>query len=170
MINGPGAMQQAVAERRTQVGGDWFFWIAGFSVINSVLLFTGVHIQFVLGLGITDRINSVVNGLSQGAAIGLDILASAFFALFGLFSRKGALWAFVVGAVFYAMDGVLLVKSSNWFSLAFHAYALYRIFGGFQAAQQLGVLRKQQASFGNSGYVPPSSTPSNDVWPPPPRA
>ncbi len=30
MINNSGGMEQAVAEKQTQVGGDWFFWIAGF--------------------------------------------------------------------------------------------------------------------------------------------
>jgi hypothetical protein len=33
MINGQGSMQQAIAEKRTQVGGDWFFWIDGLLLV-----------------------------------------------------------------------------------------------------------------------------------------
>ena len=170
MINGPGAMQQAIAEKRTQVGGDWFFWIAGFSVINSVLAFFNASIHFVIGLGTTELIDSGAIGIPKGAAIALDILVAAFYVLYGFFARKGAKWAFIIGAVFYALDGLLLVTFKDWLAVAFHAYALYRIFQGFQAAQQLSVFRSQQAGFGNGGYVPPSSTPSSDVWPPPPSA
>ena len=71
---------------------------------------------------------------------------------------------------FYALDSLLLLMFKSWISVAFHAYALYRIFQGFQAARQLAVLRAQSAAFGNTGYVPPSSSPSSDVWPPPPSA
>lgn len=170
MINGPGAMQYAVAEKRTQVGGDWFFWIAGFSVINSVLAFANASIHFVIGLGTTEAIDSGALGMGKGAAIALDILCAAFYVLYGFFARKGARWAFIVGALFYALDGLLLLAFKDWLAVAFHAYVLYRLFQGFQAAQVLSSLRAQQASFGATGYVPPSSTPPSDVWPPPPSA
>ena len=169
MLNGPNTMQEAVAQRRAQVGGDWFFWIAGFSVINSVLAFANTSIHFVIGLGTTELFDSGVLGLGKGPAIALDILASAFYVLYGFFARKGARWAFIVGAVFYALDGLLLLFFKDWLAVAFHAYALFRIFQGFQAAQQLHALRAQAASFGNTGY-PSSSNPSGDVWPPPPSA
>ncbi len=170
MMNGPGAMQQAVAQKQTQVGGDWFFWIAGFSVINSLLTLFGAPIQFIIGLGATEWIDRGFFGGTKGTSLVADILIAAVYVLFGYFARNGARWAFIVGAIFYALDGVLLVLRGEWLSLAFHAYALFRIFQGFQAAQQLAVLRSQSASFGNTGYVPPSSNPSSDVWPPPPSA
>ena len=170
MINGPGAMQQAVAQKQTQVGGDWFFWIAGFSMINSVLAFANASIHFVIGLGTTEIFDSGALGFGKGIDIALDILSAAFYVLYGFFARQGARWAFIVGAIFYALDGVLLIVFKDWLAVAFHVYALYRIFQGFQAAQQLAVLRTQSAGYGNPGYVPPSSNPSGDVWPPPPSA
>ena len=178
MINGPGAMQQAVAARQTQIGGDWFFWIAGISALSTILALAGQHFYFALGLGTTQFIDGLAaNGtgpnspaFGKGAAIAASLAAAAFYALYGVFARKGALWAFIVGAVFYILDGLLLVVFKEWISVAFHAYALFRIFQGFQAAQQLAVLRKQSAGFAATGYVPPSSNPSNDVWPPPPSA
>jgi len=170
MINGPSAMQQAVAEKRTQVGGDWFFWIAGFSVISSVLTLFGTRIYFAVGLGTTELLDLGYFGIPKSATLALDVLVAALYVLFGFFARKGAKWAFIVGAIFYALDGLLLVVFKDWLAVAFHAYALYRIFQGFQAAQQLSVLRSQSAAYGNTGYVPPSSNPSSDVWPPPPSA
>ncbi len=170
MMNGPGAMQQAIAQKQAQVGGDWFFWIAGFSIINSVLAFANASIHFVIGLGTTEVFDSGALGFGKGIDIALDVLSAAFYVLYGFFARQGARWAFVVGAIFYALDGVLLLVFKDWLAVAFHAYALYRIFQGFQAAQQLAVLRTQSASFGNTGYVPPSSNPSGDIWPPPPSA
>ena len=170
MINGPGAMQQAVAARQTQVGGDWFFWIAGFSIVNSVLAQVNANIHFVIGLGTTEIFDSGVTGLPKGAVIALDLLAAAFYVLYGFFARKGVRWAFIVGGVFYLLDGLLLLVARDWLAVAFHAYALYRLFQGFQGAQQLAILRKQSAGFAASGYVPPPTNPSNDVWPPPPSA
>ncbi len=171
-------MQQAVAARRTQIGGDWFFWIAGISALSTILALMGQHFYFALGLGTTEFIDSLAaNGVGsnspafgKGAAIAFSLVAAAFYALYGFFARKGALWAFIVGAVFYALDGVLLLTFKDWISVAFHAYALFRIFQGFQGAQQLAILRKQSVGFAATGYVPPSSSPSNDVWPPPPSA
>ncbi len=170
MMNGPGAMQQAVAAKRTQVGGDWFFWIAGFSVINSVLAQMNASIHFVIGLGTTEVFDSGVLGIPKAAVLALDLLAAAFYVLYGFFARKGARWAFIVGAVFYLLDGLLLLTVKDWLAVAFHAYVLYRLFQGFQAAQQLAVLQKQSAGFAASGYVPPPTNPSSDVWPPPPSA
>jgi len=87
MMNGPGAMQQAIAQKQTQVGGDWFFWIAGFSVINSVLALANTSIHFVIGLGTTEVFDSGALGLGKGAVIALDVLAAAFYVLYGFFAR-----------------------------------------------------------------------------------
>ena len=170
MINSPNPMQRAIAERQTQSGGDWFFWIAGISFLSSILALSGTSFYFALGLGTTKLIDSGFLGIPKGAGVVLAALAAAFYVLYGFFARKGARWAFIVGAVFYALDGLLLVLFRDWLSIAFHAYALFRIFQGFQAAQQLATLQAQSASYGNAGYVPPSSNPSGDVWPPPPSA
>lgn len=174
MINGPGNMQYAVAERQTQQGGDWFFWIAGLSVANSVLRLIHSPVGAFFGLGTTDVIDQVGAGLSGSSgliALGLDVVVAGFFALFGLFARKGARWAFVVGAVLYLLDAlVVLLLTRQYLEVAAHAYVLFRLFQGFQAAGQLSLLRAQQANTPYGGYVPPPSTPPTDVWPPPPSA
>ena len=105
----------------------------------------------------------------KGIALLLEYSLPAFYVLYGLFARKGAKWAFIAGMIFYALDAVLLLLSKTRLSVAFHAYALFRIFQGFQAAQRLGLLRAQQAAYPAGAYAPPPSTPSSDVWPPPPN-
>lgn len=172
MINGPGGDQYA--ERQTQQGGDWFFWIAGLSIANSVLRLIHSPVGVFFGLGTTDVIDYY--GASPGGpgsliALGFDGLVAGLFALFGVFARKGARWAFIVGAVFYILDAlVILLLTRQYLEVAAHAYVLFRLFQGFQAAGQLAALRAQSAGGPYGGYVPPASTPSNDVWPPPPSA
>ena len=171
MMNGPGAMQQAAAARQAQVGGDWFFWIAGISLLHSVLALFGSGFRSALGLGTTALLDSGLTGLPKAEVLGLDIFAAAFYVLYGFFARNGARWAFLVGALFYALDGLLLLLLfKDWLGVLLHGYALFRIFQGFQAAQQLHTYRSQPSTYGATGYVPPITEPSRDVWPPPPSA
>ncbi len=162
-------MEQAVAEKRAQVSGDWFFWIAGISFAVSVLAQFGITWRSAFGLGTTALLDSGVLGLPKGAALALDVVCAAFYVLYGVFARKGILWAFIAGTVFYLLDAALLVFIGSWLAVAFHAYAVFRLFQGFQASLQLSALRKAPG-LTTGGYIPPSSNPSNDVWPPPPSA
>lgn len=169
MIDGNDGMERAVLARQTQVGGDWFFWIAGFSVINSLLSVFGANIHFVIGLGTTEVFESFAGkGFGTGTIIALllDLLAAGTYALFGFFARRGAKWAFLTGMILYAIDAVLLLVFKDWLSVAFHAYALFRIFQGFQAAQQFG---RYPVSPGMSP-VSGNASSTSDVWPPPPSA
>lgn len=70
----------------------------------------------------------------------------------------------------YLLDALLCLLLAEYLEIAAHAYVLFRLFQGFQAAGQLGLLRAQQGNSPYSGYVPPPSTSSSDVWPPPPSA
>ena len=167
MINGPSAMQYAVAEKQTQQGGDWFFWIAGLSLINSLLGMIHSPIGVLFGLGTTDVIDqfgAAAGGSGRIIAFVLDIVVAGIFALFGLWARKGARWAFIVGAIFYVLDALLvLLLTKQYIEAAAHAYVLFRLFQGFQAAGQLQLLRAQPLPPPYSGSVPPG------VWPPPPN-
>ncbi len=168
MINGPGGTQYAVAQRQTQQGGDWFFWVAGFSVVNAVLALAHAPFGFFFSLGVAGFAARSGGGLP--AYLTAVVVGSAVAALSGLFARRGARWAFLVGMGLYALDALLCLSMREYLETAAHAYALFRIFQGFQAAGQLAALRAQSASNPYAGYVPPASTPSNDVWPPPPGA
>jgi hypothetical protein len=134
------AVSKMVAAARMQAGAKWFYWIAGLSMINSLMVMSGTNLHFVIGLGVT----SVVDGLAKhvGAAGSvLDIVingcVAALFVLLGTFAVKAQKWAFLIGMVLYALDGVLCLGAKDFLSVAFHAYALFAIYRGFGAAQQV---------------------------------
>ena len=162
MINGPGNAQYAA--RQTQQGGDWFFWVAGLSLANTVLRVMHVPFGFFFGLGATDAAARL--GLGVGLTLAITVAISGLIALFGVFARRGARLAFLVGMGLYLVDALLCLLLTEYLEIAAHAYVLFRLFQGFQAARQLAALRAQQASSPYGGYAPPSG----DVWPPPPRA
>ncbi len=169
MINSPGGMPpttaaQSVAARQTQQGGNWFYWIAALSAINAVLLLTHSPVSLMFGLGATDAVTAIGSGIGgAGLAVALAVTAvlAGVIALFGVFASRGARWAFVAGMAVYALDGLLSLSFKQYLEAAVHAYALFRIFQGFQAAGQLAALRAQEIA-----AIPPGTTPG--VWPPPP--
>ena len=139
-------------------GANWFIWIAGLSLVNSVLFVTGSHWSFFLGLAATqvsDEFGKVIITGTTGVAVALaiDVVIAAIFVGLGLMSRSGALWSFIVGMVLIVLDALLLVWVQDWAAVAFHALALFFIVRGFQAARQLAALRTSAAL--PPGMVPP---------------
>jgi hypothetical protein len=112
--------------RRVHTAASWFFFIGAFSVVNTFIL-RNSGTFFLIGLGVNFLISNVV----------VNIVVSGVFALFGVFVRKAHIWAFIVGMVFYALDALIFLQAQMWLPLAFHAYALFRIFLGLQAAFKL---------------------------------
>src|SRR5579864_37374 len=53
------AQARAVAQARMTVAANWFYWIAGLSVINSIITMTGGHMRFIFGLGATSILDAV---------------------------------------------------------------------------------------------------------------
>lgn len=130
--------------RHMHSGANWFFWIAGLSLINSVVALVKGGWSFLAGLGVTQVIDAFAVGLSEGlggatvaVAFVLDLIVAGFFVGLGVYARRAALWAFVLGMIVYALDGVLLAAFQVWLSLAFHAFALYGIYRGYAAARKL---------------------------------
>ncbi len=139
-------------------GANWFIWIAGLSLVNSLLFVTGSHWSFFLGLAATqvsDEFGKVIITGTTGVAVALaiDVVIAAIFVGLGLMSRNGALWSFIVGMVLLVLDALLLVWVQDWAAVAFHALALFFVFRGFQAARQLAGLRTSAAL--PPGMVPP---------------
>jgi len=67
-------------------------------------------------------------------------MAAGAFLIIGLWSNRCNQLVFGIGVVLYAADGVLLLPSRDWSSVAFHALALFFLCRGFAAGQQLRVL------------------------------
>ncbi|HTC93295.1 MAG TPA: hypothetical protein VK699_07580 [Terriglobales bacterium] len=117
-------------------GASWFFWIAALSIVNSIISMSGGGWHFIVGMGITqvvDGIGSLTGSSGTAIAFVINLFIAGIVALFGVFARKGQKWAFLVGMILYALDGVLLLVASDFLSVAFHAYALFSIFRGFKS-------------------------------------
>ncbi len=157
--NTPNAAQIAAAgkllklENQLKSGVSWFFWIAGLSIINTVIYLTGGSLTFVVGLGITQVVDVVASMIAaessagtatilHGIALFLDFVIAGVFVLFGVLGRKRIKWAIVVGMVLYAGDGLISVLIQDWLAVVFHLLALYFLFRGFQAINALARLEK----------------------------
>jgi hypothetical protein len=56
--------QRARLAHTLKSGGNWFFWIAGLSLITSILSLSGANWRFFLSLGITQIIDGFAAGLA----------------------------------------------------------------------------------------------------------
>jgi hypothetical protein len=68
--------------------------------------------------------------------------------LFWKFAREGQQWAFLVAMILYALDGLIFLGFGLWLDLAFHAFALFNMYKGLQALNQLVKLNSQPAPYG----------------------
>ncbi len=139
----------------TQVksGANWFYLIAGVSVVNAVLALSGSTTQFILGLTITQFIDGELAGIAPNAkwlALVFDAVFAAVLVACAIQGGKAQVWAFAVGLALYLVDcglfaflalGVGGGASGLIIGAAFRIFALYSIFTGLQAARQLGKLR-----------------------------
>lgn len=135
---------------------NWFYWIAGLSLINTAVLLFGGNMSFIVGLGITQFIDIIAYYLSQDSgslikiiAFGLDLLIAGIFVLFGYFAGKGYKWSFLVGMVLYGLDGLMFIFLKDYLSLAFHGYAIYCIFRGLKAIKVLKEIQEYEKENGD---------------------
>ncbi|MDF2672749.1 MAG: hypothetical protein K0R09_1014 [Clostridiales bacterium] len=136
---------------------NWFYWIAGLSLVNTLVIVFGGEMSFVVGLGITQLIDIIAYYISQDAgnlvtiiAVVLDLLIAGIFVLFGYFSNKGYKWSFFVGMVLYGLDGLIFIFLKDFLSLAFHGYAIYCIYKGVKAIKVLKEIQEYENQNGDT--------------------
>ncbi|HUJ94744.1 MAG TPA: hypothetical protein VLW84_05725 [Terriglobales bacterium] len=133
-------LQRLQLEQRAKAGASWLVWVAGLSMVNSLVSGFGGSIRFIFGLGVTQIVDAVSHQVGSAGLV-LDLIINGIvvglFVLLWHFARKGQKWAFILGLGLYALDGLLLIPFQDYLGLAFHAYALWRIYQGFQAASEL---------------------------------
>ena len=128
------------APARLKSGARWFYWVAGLSLANTAAPFTGSHVHFVMGLGITRIVDLVAYRAGAAAtlpALVINVMIAAAFLVVGLWSSRCNQLAFGIGMLLYAADGALLVLAHDYLSVAFHGLALFYMYRGFLAAQHL---------------------------------
>ena len=146
------AMEQANLQRRVKAGGRTFYWIAGLSVLNSLVAIFGGGIYFVVGLGVTLFIDGFASAFANefGGSTLILVLGFLFslmfdliFVVLGYFAARGRRWAFITGMTFYGLDALLMLVFQEWLGLAFHLFFLWDAFRGFQALKKLQTLIPQ---------------------------
>jgi hypothetical protein len=140
----PASLDQMKLSGTARSGASWFYWIAGLSLVNSMSALMGSHFGFIVGLGITQKFDAIASGLGGSGKIVaflLDLAAAGVFVLFGVFANKLHTWAFLVGMILYALDGLIFLLVGDWLSAGFHVFALFCIFGGFSANRRLHALQ-----------------------------
>ncbi|MCK4625530.1 MAG: hypothetical protein KAV00_09495 [Phycisphaerae bacterium] len=125
-------------------GAKWFYWIAGLSVVNSVIFLMDGSVSFVVGLGITQLIAGIgaafaeeFGPVARYIAFAFEVAAALVFVLFGYYALKRHRWAFITGIVLYALDSLIFLAVQDWWSFGFHVLALFGLFGGMKAARKL---------------------------------
>src|SRR5688500_11327370 len=100
-----GLPEQGELEATMKGGANWFYWIAGLSLINSLIYISGSEWSFLAGLGLTQLADSLVDvAIENGAPSAMKAVAIVFnfllvgvFALFGYYTGQRSSAAFVVG-------------------------------------------------------------------------
>ncbi len=119
---------------------------------------TGGNLVFLAGLAVSQIADGFAANMGFAGpyfALGIDLIIAVFLCIFGYLSTHGSLTALIVGMVLYALDGAIFLYFSEWAPAAFHAFALFQMWGGWVAAKQLAKLRAESATFPGS-TLPPS--------------
>lgn len=143
-------------ENQLKSGANWFYWIAGLSVLNTLFIMVGAKWSFFIGLGITQFVDGFAIGITREVstntgmvirviALLVNLSIAGVFVLCGIFAHKRHTWALVLGMVLYASDGLIFLAFQEWLSLGFHILALYGLFSGLQAKRKLDKLEPPQA-------------------------
>jgi hypothetical protein len=135
----PTTDERKALESQRRSGAQWFYWIAGLSLINAGIALSGQGWRFILGLGVTQLVQELAQesggaGIKAGL-VGLGVIA--IFAFLGQRAVAGHQWAFVVGMVLYGIDGAIFLLIQDWVGVGFHAFALMMIGRGYMAARKL---------------------------------
>ena len=146
-------VQHAELTQRFKSGANWFYWIAGLTIVTSLIAFFGGGIRFLLSLGSTQVIDGIaealsaeVGGAAKVVALVLDLIVTGVFVLFGYLSGRKQLWAYMVGMVLFLLDGLLSLVFQDWIGVAAHGFVLFWLFRGYQAGRELLSLEKAMAA------------------------
>lgn len=144
------SVEREQLEQRMKSGANWFYLIAALSLVTSFISLAGGTWAFLVSLGVTQLIDALANVGAERIGWGVkafalvfDLIAAGLFAALGVFAGKRQTWAFVVGMVLYLLDALVCLVIGFWLGLAFHAFALYSIFGGYKASAALAELDRQ---------------------------
>lgn len=158
----PTVVAKMQLHRTITSGAHWFYWIAALSLINSIIAFANGGTHFVIGLGVTQIIDTFPKELGGGTpgkiiALLCSLLVLCIYVLLGFFAVKRQRWAFISGIILYTLDSLIFLAGPDFLSIGFHAFALYGIVGALRAHNALSAME----------VPPPVVRPVSSVIPPP---
>lgn len=126
-------------------GANWFYWIAGLSLVNSLFFLFGTQVSFLGGRGISLVVDAFVGGVIEAGgpatfravAIVINFVFIAAFALLGYYAGRQFKGAFLIGIIIYLLDSVLVLVFGDYLMTAFHGFALIFIVRGYLACRAL---------------------------------
>ncbi|MEN6355984.1 MAG: hypothetical protein ABFD83_02740 [Armatimonadota bacterium] len=130
------AVKLSVYDAAIKSGGNWFYWIAGLSLINTVVALAGMDWGFVIGLGFTLLLDMAIReygGYATIILLPINLIIVGMYVVFGYFACRRARWAFITGIILYGLDTLLVIVARDWLMIAFHAFALFCVGRGLQA-------------------------------------
>ncbi|HMQ05355.1 MAG TPA: hypothetical protein PKD26_15670 [Pyrinomonadaceae bacterium] len=140
------ATQPRILDRKTAYSGaNWFFWLAGLSVANSLLIYFFTVPNTPVAFGVTQWIDGTTGTMSAEGwrpplttvALAVNILIAAAFAGFGYLARRGSDTAFLLGIVFYVIDALLSLFLKDFYGFAFHFLGFFFLFRGLLASRHV---------------------------------
>ena len=149
-------MNVASLQRQMKSGAYNFHWIAGLSMANSIYFLFITRSSFVVGLGITQFMDTIAHNIAQSypnsirliQGIGLfpDLFICSVFVLCGYLALKGQRWGFIAGMILYGLDAILTLVSTDVIGFCFHLFFLWFLFSGLQALDKLKKILPENAS------------------------
>jgi hypothetical protein len=139
--------------RRYKSGANWFYWIAGLTLITSIITFGGGNWRFLISLGTTQVIDGIAAALSaelgsapQFIGLVLDVFLIAIFVLFGVLANKKLLWAYILGMAAFVVDGLVSLLIQDLTGVVVHVVVLIFMVPGFMAGRKLVELEQEMAA------------------------
>lgn len=158
-------IQHAQLSQTYKGGANWFYWIAGLTIITSIIAFAGGGWRFLISLGSTQIIDAFAEGLStqlgtvaKVVGLVLDLIVTGVFVMFGYLAGKKQLWAYMLGMVVFLFDGLISLLFQDFIGAIAHAVVLFFMFRGFQAGRELVALEKSMAERQATETTPQQAT------------
>ena len=132
--------------RRAKGGINWFYWVAGLTIINTIIFLAGRMPNYFLGLGANQLVDAYSVTVSTGTEVAplmrwvagaIDLLLAGVFIIFGYRGQRSYRSWIVAGIVLYTLDGLIFLFFSVWLGVAFHAFVIYSLVRGLRAMDQL---------------------------------
>jgi hypothetical protein len=132
--------EKQILKQRVSKGGLWFLLMAGSAIANLISLWRGGGFPFDLDLGFTQFVAQFAESFRfsvRDSLLGVHGVVALVFLFLWHQAMSRRKEAFLAGMIIYAVDGVLLILVPDFFLIAVHGAALFMLYRGWRAVEQL---------------------------------